>query len=75
MKRLILWMLPLVMGGVCHAEDITIRYNGAKAIVKQQTKDSVSVTVDGASVTIMKDKQYTVESLHEFIYGKYYPAQ
>jgi anionic cell wall polymer biosynthesis LytR-Cps2A-Psr (LCP) family protein len=31
-------------------------------------------TVDGASVTIMKDKQYTVESLHEFIYGKYYPA-
>lgn len=32
-------------------------------------------TVDGASVTIMKDKQFTVESLHEFIYGKYYPAQ
>ena len=31
-------------------------------------------TVDGASVTIMKDKQYTVESLHEFIYGKYYPS-
>ena len=32
-------------------------------------------TVDGASVTIMTDKQYTVESLHEFIYGQYYPAQ
>ena len=32
-------------------------------------------TVDGASVTIMKDKQLTVESLHEFIYGKYYPAK
>ena len=32
-------------------------------------------TVDGASVTIMKDKQYTVESLHEFIYGKYIPAK
>ena len=31
-------------------------------------------TIDGASVTIMTDKQYTVESLHEFIYGKYYPA-
>ena len=31
-------------------------------------------TIDGSSVTIMKDKQYTVESLHEFIYGKYYPA-
>ena len=32
-------------------------------------------TVDGASVTIMTDKQYTVESLHEFIYGNYYPAK
>jgi hypothetical protein len=31
-------------------------------------------TIDGASVTVMKDKQYTVESLHEFIYGQYYPA-
>ena len=32
-------------------------------------------TVDGASVTIRKGKQYTVESLHEFIYGKYIPAK
>ena len=31
-------------------------------------------TVDGASVTIMTDKQYTVESLHQFIYGRYYPS-
>ena len=31
-------------------------------------------TVNGSSVTMMKDKQYTVEALHEFIYGRYYPA-
>lgn len=31
-------------------------------------------TVNGSSVTVMKDQQYTVESLHEFIYGRYYPT-
>ena len=31
-------------------------------------------TIDGSSVTIMTDKQYTVESLHEFIFGRYYPT-
>ena len=31
-------------------------------------------TVNGSSVTVMKDQQYTVESLHEFIYGRYYPS-
>ena len=31
-------------------------------------------TVNGSSVTMMTDKQYTVEALHEFIYGKYYPT-
>ncbi|MBR2661518.1 MAG: LCP family protein [Clostridia bacterium] len=32
-------------------------------------------TVNKASVTVMTDKQYTVESLHEFIYGRYYPVK
>ena len=41
-----------MMVGVCQAEDITIRYNGATAKVQQQTKDSVNVTVDGARVNI-----------------------
>ncbi len=31
-------------------------------------------TVNGSSVTVFKDKQKTVEALHEFIYGDYYPA-
>ena len=48
MRRTLLWMLALMMGSVCQAEDITIRYNGATAKVTQQKKDSVNVTIDGA---------------------------
>ena len=43
--------------GVCHAEDITIRYNGSQVKVTQAKKDSVSVTIDGSIVN--------VESLYE----------
>jgi hypothetical protein len=50
MKRNLLWILTLIMGSVCHAEDITIRFNGTTAKVTQQTKDSVNVTVDGANL-------------------------
>ena len=52
MKKLLLWVLPFLMGNVCHAEDITIRYNGSKAKVTQTTKDSVKVTVKDANVNI-----------------------
>ena len=52
MKRNLLLLSILMMVGVCQAEDITIRYNGASAKVQQQTKDSVNVTVDGARVNI-----------------------
>ncbi len=52
MKRNLLWILTLMMASMCYAEDITIRYNGAKAEVKQNTKDSVNVIVDGANVNI-----------------------
>ncbi|MBO4720768.1 MAG: carbohydrate-binding domain-containing protein [Prevotella sp.] len=57
MKKILLWVLPFLMGSICHAEDITIRYKGATAKVSQQIKDSVKVTVNGASVNI--------ESLYE----------
>ena len=40
------------MGNVCYAEDITIKYNGSKAKVTQNVKDSVNVIVDGANVSI-----------------------
>ena len=45
-------VLALFMGGVCHAEDITIRFNGSKAKVEQKVKDSVNIAVDGAKVSI-----------------------
>ena len=52
MQKFFIWALLFLMCGVCHAEDITIRYDGATAKVKQKTKDSVSVSVDGAKVNI-----------------------
>ena len=68
MKKFLFWLVPFMMGNVCHAEDITVRYNGAKAIVKQQTKDSVSVTVDGASVSI--ESQYKEHQITLLLTGK-----
>ena len=46
-----------MIGHVCYADDITIRYNGSSAEVAQKTKDSVTVTVSGAKVNI--ESQYT----------------
>ena len=40
------------MGSVCNAEDITIHYQGGTAKVKLNTKDSVTINVDGAKVSI-----------------------
>ena len=61
-------MLALMMGSVCQAEDITIRYNGAKAKVTQTVKDSVTVTVDGAKVKI--ESQYVEHKLTLRLTGK-----
>ena len=52
MKKLFVMSLLVMMGGMCHAEDITIRYKGNTAKVDQQVKDSVNVTVNGANVEI-----------------------
>ena len=52
MKRNLLWILTLMMASMCYAEDITIRYNGAKAEVKQNTKDSVNVIFNGGNVDV-----------------------
>ena len=62
MERRFLLLITLIwlgntMYSTCHAEDITISYNGSQVIVKQSKKDSVSVTIDGAAVN--------VESLYE----------
>lgn len=57
-----------MMGSVCHAEDITIRFNGTTAKVTQQIKDSVNVTVDGARVNI--ESLYKDHKLTLFLTGK-----
>ena len=52
MKKILFGVLSLMMGSVCQAEDITIRYNGSTAKVEQAIKDSVKVSIKGASVNI-----------------------
>lgn len=52
MKKSFIGALALLMVNVCLAEDITIQFKGNTAKVEQQAKDSVSVTVDGAHVSI-----------------------
>ena len=42
MKKILLWALFLLIGNACYAEDITIKYNGSKAKVTTNVKDSVS---------------------------------
>lgn len=52
MKKTIIMLLLGLTGSVCHAEDITVNYKGSTAKVTKKAKDSVKVTVDGASVNI-----------------------
>lgn len=69
MKRIVLFcLLPFVADGECHAEDITVRYKGATAKVTQQTKDSVKVSVNGASVNI--ESLYQDHKLTVLLTGK-----
>ena len=68
MRRFLLWVLPFLMGGMCQAEDITIRYNGSTAKVEQQAKDSVQVTVEGSHVSI--ESSYQMHKLSVRLTGK-----
>ncbi len=68
MKRILVWALPFLIGSVCQAEDITIRYNGSTVKVDQKEKDSVTVTVKGANVNI--DSKYTAHKLSVRLTGK-----
>ena len=68
MKKILLCALVLLMGSVCKAEDITIRYNGSTAKVTQKVKDSVTVSADGASVRI--ESQYKEHKLTLRLKGK-----
>ena len=57
MKKILIGALTLLMVNVCQAEDITIIYKGNTAKVKQHVKDSVSVTVEDAHVSICSTYQ------------------
>ena len=71
MKRLKLFFflcLGTMMSGVSNAQDITVTYNGSKAKVKQSLKDSVTVTVNGATVNI--DSRYEGRKLTLLLTGQ-----
>ncbi len=53
---------------VCHAEDVTIRFNGTTAKVKNSAKDSVNVTITGANVEI--ESLYKSHKLTLLLTGK-----
>ena len=52
MYKILLLVLFFLTGSVCHAQDITIRYDGATVKVKQKAKDSVNVNIDGTKASI-----------------------
>ena len=68
MKRFLLWVLPFLFCDVCHADDITIHFDGTTAKVQQQVKDSVNVTIDGAKVSI--ESMYEGHKLSVFLTGE-----
>lgn len=73
MKRSkLFFLIPLCLGtmmsGICHAQDITVTYNGSMAKVKQSLKDSVTVTVNGATVNI--DSRYEGHKLTLLLKGQ-----
>lgn len=68
MKKNLICLLALMTAGVCQAEDINIRFDGATAKVKQNVKDSVNVTVNGANVSI--ESLYKAHKLTISVTGK-----
>ena len=68
----LIWLANL-MSVVCHAEDITIRYNGSQVKVTQAKKDSVSVTIDGTTVNV--ESLYESHKLTLLVKGNSYDGQ
>lgn len=59
-----------ILVSICHAKDITIRYNGSKAKVTQTKKDSVNVIVNGAKVNIERRREFLFYLSVNFIENK-----
>lgn len=93
MKKYLLWVLLLMMGSMCRADDVTIRFDGSTAKVSlgklrggsrsgksiaatrqgkdaggQMDADSVTVTVDGATVTV--ESRYAAHKLSLRLTGR-----
>lgn len=68
MQGIKILMMALMMSSVCHAEDVTIRFNGTTAKVKNSAKDSVNVMVTGANVEI--ESLYKSHKLTLLLTGK-----
>ncbi|MBR5698742.1 MAG: carbohydrate-binding domain-containing protein [Prevotella sp.] len=79
MKKYLLCGLLLLMSSMCRADDVTIRFDGSTAKVSlgklrggskigKMNTDSVSVTVDGASVTV--ESRYAAHKLSLRLTGR-----
>ena len=68
MRNILLWVLAVMAVGVCEAEDVTVRFDGTAAKVKNKVTDSVTVVVDGANVSI--ESQYKTHKLTVSLSGK-----
>jgi hypothetical protein len=68
MQGIKILMMALMTSSICHAEDVTIRFNGTTAKVKNSAKDSVNVTVTGANVEI--ESLYKSHKLTLLLTGK-----
>ena len=68
LKNIFILFLGAMMSGIGHAQDITVTYNGSKAKIKQSLKDSVTVTVNGATVNI--DSRYEGHKLTLLLKGQ-----
>ena len=60
--------MALMTSSICHAEDVTIRFIGTTAKVKNSAKDSVNVTITGANVEI--ESLYKSHKLTLLLTGK-----
>ena len=60
--------MALMTSSICHAEDVTIRFNGTTAKVKNSAKDSVNVTITDANVEI--ESPYKSHKLTLLLTGK-----
>ena len=68
MQGIKILMMALMTSSICHAEDVTIRFNGTTAKVKNSAKDSVNVTITGANVEI--ESLYKSHKLTLLLTGK-----